>query len=123
MEDPMFEIESCQSILVNYFERILTFATSWHGQLVFMSAATVRAIFYYLLRNPMREARELAYVLAATGAFSLWIALSENYSPISLARIVTACVEPGSKIARDGEARLRGEAGDAAWRSQHASRQ
>src|SRR5271165_6399844 len=99
----MLETGSCEAVLMNHFERIWAFITSWEGQLLFMVAATVRAIFYYLLRNPMPEARELAYVMAATGFFALWIAVTASYSPVSMRRLVTVCIDRGPKVADDGQ--------------------
>ncbi len=91
--------EPCATAIISNFERFWTFLVSYEAQLLFMCAATVRAIFYYLLRSPMREARDLAYAIAATGLFGLLIAITESHPPAWAARIVEACANSGAKVA------------------------
>lgn len=90
---------SCGTALISELEHFWLFLKSNDGQMLFLSLATLRAIFYYLLRHPMREARELAYVMLATGLFGLFVTVSETYPPKWMTRLVIACTETRSRVA------------------------
>jgi hypothetical protein len=89
---------SCGVALFSEFERFWLFLKSNECQLLFLSFATLRAVFYYLRRHRMREARELAHVMLATGLFAAFIAISETYPPKWMTRLVIECTESRTRI-------------------------
>jgi len=83
----------CGTDLANELTRFWTFLKSDQGQMVFLVTATIRAIFYYLLRNPLPEARELACAISAVGVFVTLIAVSEAPRPQWAEQLIVHCTE------------------------------
>lgn len=89
---------SCLSILMNDFISIWSFVKSDKGHLLFLIAATTRAIFYYLVKSPLREARELANVITLTCLFGFAISVCETYPPKWMTQLATACVKTDYQV-------------------------
>jgi hypothetical protein len=68
---------SCGAEIVETVSRFWSFLKSDECQVLFVVLATARALFFYLLRSPLREARELACTMAAAAIISGCIAISE----------------------------------------------
>lgn len=73
----MLPAQSCGAEIVDGISRFWSFLKSDECQILFLVLATVRALFFYLLRSPLREARELAYTMAIAAIISGCIAISE----------------------------------------------
>ena len=83
--------DSCGIELVDTLSRFWLFLKSDECQILFLILASIRALFYYLLRSPLREAKELAYAMAATGLFAAWIAISESPRPQWAMKLAERC--------------------------------
>ncbi len=75
-------IEPCVAIAVDTIDHAWKFFNSDEGHYLFVSLATLRAIFYYLGRSSLPEANELAHTLAVALAALLVIAVTENKAAI-----------------------------------------
>jgi hypothetical protein len=84
---------SCLSILMNDVISIWSFIKSDKGHLLFLIAATTRAIFHYLIKSPLREARELANIITLTCIFGIAISVCETYPPKWMTQLANACVK------------------------------
>jgi len=92
---------SCGAELIANASRLWLFLKSQECQMLFLVLATIRALFYYLLRSPLREARELAYTMALTALFSGMIAISEAPRPQWFTKLATYCVDHSRFASRD----------------------
>lgn len=75
-------IEPCIAIAVDTIDQAWKFFNSDEGHYLFVSLATLRAIFYYLGRSSLPEANELAHTLAVALAVLLVAAVTENEAVI-----------------------------------------
>jgi FlaA1/EpsC-like NDP-sugar epimerase len=75
-------IEPCIAIAVETIDQAWKFFNSDEGHYLFVSLATLRAIFYYLGRSTLPEANELAHTLAVALAVLLVAAVTENKTAI-----------------------------------------
>ena len=73
----MLPPQSCGAEIIETVSGFWSFLKSGECQIMFVVLATVRAVFFYLLRSPMREARELACTMAVAAIISGCIAISE----------------------------------------------
>jgi hypothetical protein len=85
--------ETCNELLVGDLKHLWSFMKSDDGQMAFLSLATIRALFYYLLRNPLPEARELGCAALVMCLLGLWVAISQSYPPKWMTQLVAACTQ------------------------------
>jgi hypothetical protein len=90
-DQALHEPEPCASGLAVLVKRIWSFLISDAGQFFFASAATLRAVFFYLRRSPLPEANRLAdYLIAAL----VLLILAGMLETRSIVRYSLQCQQP-----------------------------
>jgi hypothetical protein len=78
VEDTMLESRHCADFLIAAFSQLWSFLMSKEGDFLFASLATGRAIFHYLRRSSVQEARELAAGLVVAMIFAVLVTVAES---------------------------------------------
>ncbi len=96
----MLTPDPCAAAVASDLKSLWTFLQSDEARLLFITLATLRALVYLLLKDPRREARELACAIVAVTLFLSAIGIQE-YHPLAKSQTVAWCgdTETDTKIA------------------------
>ncbi len=87
----MVASHACEIELIHNLVQLWEFVKSDKAQMLFLIAATVRAIFYYLMKSPLPEARELACTLVVVCCFAAAAVILEVRHQGWVKNIVAQC--------------------------------